>query len=637
MRTLQAVAEYDMLDDELKVALVQFFEVSRDMLCVVGHDGYFHRLNASWERVLGFTQQELMERPFVEFMHPEDVERSLAAFGSGGSNGGGFENRYRKKDGGYVWVRWMDGLSVGQDRVLIRAQCVDEERQVRANLGEARKLNEAMLTALPDLMFRISREGIYLDVRAPKGSLLTRPREQIIGTSLSDAPISPDLKRRAFAAVASAVDEQRLQMLEYTLELPEGEVHFEARITPGLPGEAVWIVRDITERKNAELALVHAQKQALAAAATKASFLANMSHEIRTPMNAIIGMNDLLLETHLSGEQREYVEVVQRAGDALLNIINDILDLSKVEAGKLQLERVPFSLAQLIADCQRLTEPGAVDKGIVFVCDLDPTLPDIVVGDPTRVRQTLLNLIGNAVKFTKQGEVRLRVTRRSRDEIQFSVVDTGIGMSMDQLKSVFEPFNQADSSTTRKFGGTGLGLSICRALVETMGGEIKVSSELNVGSTFEFALPFKFRSVSSLVPEHPASSRRPLGLAVLVVEDNAINRRLSIKLLEQLGCTVVAVENGLEAVQAVQSQAFHLVLMDCQMPEMDGYEATAAIRGLDHPQKKIPVIALTAHALSEERKRCLDAGMDDYLTKPVRRAALAKIIKRWMPRAAVSQ
>ncbi|HXS18990.1 MAG TPA: ATP-binding protein [Polyangiaceae bacterium] len=624
-----------MLDEELKVALAQFFEVSRDLLCVVGHDGYFHRLNGSWERVLGFTREELSSRPFVEFIHPDDVERSLAAFGSGNANAGGFENRYRKKDGSYAWVRWRDGLNLG-DRVLIRAQCVDEERQMHQQLGEACKLNEAMLAALPDLLFRVSREGMYLDVHAPRGSLLIRPREQMIGTALMDAPIPLEARLRAIAGVETAIDHQRLELVEYAIDRPEGVRHFEARIAPGSPGEALMIVRDMTERKSAELAMIHAQEQALAAATTKANFLANMSHEIRTPMNAIIGMNDLLLETPLNPEQREYVEVVQRAGDALVNIINDILDLSKIEAGQLKIEWVPFSLGQLLADCQILAGASAAEKGIAVNCDLDPNLPEVVVGDPTRIRQTLLNLLGNAVKFTKHGEVRLSVTRKSPDEIHFSVRDTGIGMTPDQLRLIFEPFNQADSSTTRKFGGTGLGLPICRALVDTMGGEINVTSELNVGSTFEFSLPFKHRSVSSLVPDHPASSRRPLGLAVLVVEDNAINRRLSIKLLEQLGCTAVAVENGREAVQAVQAQPFHLVLMDCQMPEMDGYEATAAIRGLDHPQKQIPVIALTAHAMSEDRKRCLDAGMDDYLTKPVRRRALAKVIKRWMPRPAFS-
>ncbi len=623
-----------MLGEGLQADLTEFFEVSQDMLCILDREGYLQRVNPSWERVLGYSIFELQAQPFFHFVHPDDRQASLAAFEARHAEGkrpssGRFDNRYKKKDGTYTWISWRDGVPIGDDLMLLRASPIDREREVERSLGMVKKLNEAMLVALPDLMFRVSRDGTYLEVHAPRPEELALPADHIVGMTIADTPLPDEVKRASLRAIENTIDEQRLEIMEYSLQLPQGEKYFEARIAPGLPGEAVLIVRDISERKLAELELISAQEQALAAASAKANFLANMSHEIRTPMNAIMGMNDLLLDTPLSPEQRDYVEVVQRSGDALLNIINDILDLSKIEAGQLKVEWIPFSLHQLLHDCRIMIEATAREKGIELITEVDPCLPDIVTGDPTRIRQTLLNLLSNAVKFTEQGEVTLSVKQRPDHLVHFSVADTGIGMSPAQLLSIFEPFNQADTSMTRRFGGTGLGLSISRALVDTMGGEITVTSKLAVGSTFEFFLPLKAKADATLNPEGSIRAPEPLRLRVLVAEDNGVNRRLALKLLEKLGCEGIAVENGLQAVRSLEREHFDLVLMDCQMPEMDGYEATRAIRELEGDRASTPVVALTAHAMSGDRQRCIDAGMDDYLTKPVKRAALARALARW--------
>jgi two-component system, sensor histidine kinase and response regulator len=670
----------------------RFFTLPLDMLCITGFDGYFKRLNPAWERTLGFPLNELLGQPFLNFVHPDDREATLAEVRklATGANTISFENRYRCQDGSYRWFLW---------------------------------------TASP-----------YLD-------------QQLI-----------------YAAA-----------------------------------------RDVTERKRAEKALHEAKEAAEAANRAKSEFLANMSHEIRTPMNGILGMTELALGTHLTREQREYLEMVKASADSLLAVVNDILDFSKIEARKLRLEAIDFYLRDHLGDTLKGLALRAGAKGLELACHIASDVPDCLVGDPVRLRQIIINLVGNAIKFTERGEVVVRVSVAASEEdketrgqgdkgtrgegeekqlpssplvplspcplvsLSFAVSDTGIGIPPEKQRLIFEAFAQADSSTTRRYGGTGLGLAIANHLVGMMGGSISVESAPEGGSTFQFTVcfglgqgpalrraerslvdlddlpvlvvddnatnrrilqellgnwrmrptlvesgsaglaalrqaaaadqPFALVLLDAHMPEMDgftvarqirddpqlkgfavvmltsagqpedvahcqelgidaylmkplkqselyniitATLSRPLGeaevvvpvvsspptpprrrLRVLLAEDNEVNQKLVVRLLEKQGHTLAVARNGMEALAALEQQPFELVLMDVQMPEMDGFEATAHIRRAEAgTSRHIPIVAMTAHAMKGDRERCLEAGMDGYVSKPIQPQELFMAIDR---------
>ncbi|WP_374566512.1 response regulator [Ideonella sp.] len=490
--------------------------------------------------------------------------------------------------------------------------------------------------------------------------------------------VHPDDLKRAKADVIAALRGEREFVTEFRVIWPDGSVHVlssfgrTVRDEQGKAQRMVGVNFDVTALKNAEQELIqhrdHLEKLvtertealtvALAAANSatqaKSEFLANMSHEIRTPMNAVIGMIDLALRGELHAKQRGYLAMAKTAAHSLLGIINDILDFSKIEAGKLNMEQQAFSLRDVFDSVMAIAGMRAQEKGLPLKLDVGAGVPDLLIGDSLRLEQVLLNLCSNAVKFTERGKILLRVERSDvhdahqplpadRVVLRFSVRDSGIGMSQAQVRRLFEPFNQADASTTRVYGGTGLGLAICRRLVELMGGEIVASSELGQGSEFVFTAQFGTAASDGAAPDAvPSAGELPTyaalkGRRILLVEDNDINQIVARELLEDVCAVSVEVaSSGRDALAKIGAAPFDLVLMDVQMPEMDGYETTRRLRA-DPRWARLPIVAMTAHAMAKDRAMCQQAGMDDFVTKPFVPDELFRVLAKWMPDAPAGQ
>ena len=452
----------------------------------------------------------------------------------------------------------------------------------------------------------------------------------------------PDDRQMLLEALARVLATREPHTIDHRLVTADGTqrvVEVRAQILRldqhGEVARLAGVVQDISVRKRTEAELISARDAAQAASRTKSAFLANMSHEIRTPMNGVLGMAELLSQEPLGAKGRKYVETIQRSGQALLGVLSDVLDLSKIEAGRMELVSARFDLGSLVREMQDLYGETAQARGVAFAVEIAPGLAQWVTGDAVRLRQVLLNLVSNAVKFTAQGRIDLRVRAEGAQLVRFEVQDSGIGIAASKHAAIFEAFAQADDGSTRRYGGTGLGLAIAREIVALMGGEIGIESVPAKGSLFWFRVPLPpAASFSSQVPEQAtaADGAGLVGRRVLVAEDDGVNAEVTQAMLQRLGIAVEMTGDGAQVVAAHAAASFDLVLMDCQMPVMDGFEATRLIRATEAARgvPATPIVALTAHAFAGYREQCLAAGMDDYLVKPYQVAAFDTMLRRWL-------
>ncbi|HEY8026013.1 MAG TPA: PAS domain S-box protein [Burkholderiaceae bacterium] len=623
-------------------------ENMRDLIVVVDLNGVRKYVSPASLSLYGWLPEELLGSKSVSMAHPDDAPILSAAFASlasGEREDASVLVRALRKDGTYRWidiairlmrdprthapVEMIGVLRDAQERVMAEQALRKSEEQFRSITENA-----------GDLIVSVGRDGTRHYVSPSYERVLGYKPEELLNAPRASF-FHPDDRERVGASFDSMFTDHPIPSVAGRALHKDGHtVWLEAHHTlvhnpaTGEPLETVSIMRDVTAQKNAEHQLQEAREEAERANRVKSEFLASMSHEIRTPMNGVIGFSTLLLETDLSGEQRRYVTLLRQSGEALLAIINDVLDLSKIEAGRLDLESIALNVRELVSGCCALVEQQARAKELDLKIQVEPDVPQWVLGDPTRLRQVLLNFLSNAIKFTFIGGILVSVERDRAltGRLLFKVQDSGVGMLQEQQHLLFQSFSQIDRSTTRKFGGTGLGLVISKRLVEAMpDGQIGVMSTPDVGSTFWFAAGLPETTAIDETAAAPfAVDFSPA--RILVAEDTEMNRIIVETMLSQAGHTVVLVNDGAAAVDAVHREDFDLILMDIQMPVMDGIEATRRIRAGEPRFRDIPIVALTAAVLAEEVERCREAGMSGFLPKPVVMETLLSTVGKWARR-----
>ncbi len=650
--------------------------------------------------ILGYApgEIEMTLARWREHMHPDDrreTREQLQAHLRNETPRYQGEFRVRSRDGQWRWVR-SRGRVVARDatgrplRMVGTHTDVTLQRQAEEEVLHQLRFIEELVEIIPNPIYFKDALGRYIGCNRACEELIGVRREDFLGRTAGDV-------LGAAGAEEEAQDQRLLasagvQTFETRLTLPSGEtrelIHSRTLFTnaQGQVGGILGVVTDITQHKQVEAALREAKAAAEAASRAKSEFLANMSHEIRTPMNGIMGLVDLTLETPLNETQRRYLSLVKSSSTSLLNILNDILDLSRIEAGRLTVEHLGFDLRTLLDEVLAPLLPRATDKGLTLQCTVAPEVPSQLVSDPLRLRQILVNLVGNAIKFTRRGRVEVAAWPEGRGGsamLHLCVADTGVGIAPDKLDRIFDSFTQADNSTTREFGGTGLGLTISRRLAQALGGQLWAESELGVGSRFHLTLPLlpltpaakqaqedeltqgwhaaasatvnvsrdkarsRFESTGYLgvagLENDETASDTAHGLSVLLVDDHAVNRFIASRMIRRAGHSVRAAVTAEEALSQCDAEEFDLIFLDVQIPGMSGIELTHRIRALQAQHGwHCPIVALTARAMPMDRARCMEAGMDDYLTKPVDQERLQSVLRlvasaRLQPAFSVSQ
>ncbi|HAZ13467.1 MAG: hypothetical protein A2X86_13135 [Bdellovibrionales bacterium GWA2_49_15] len=644
-----------------------------DLICIAGFDGKLKTVNPAWTSILGWTKNELLTMPYMELVHPDDVVRVLTEIKKLKSGKSAiFYSRCRTSKGNFLVFHWSAVTGEKEKTMYVTG------RQQQSPEACAGCINH-VLTKIFSPSERNERLKKRLDQAKAKAKTDTTAQDPILTQQIAALNVSNIVTITDPSGVIKFVNDYFCQLSGYTKQELIGQTpaimnskyhpkSFFADLWRTIKQGNVWQGQIRNRRKDksffwvdtvivpfkdkkgqiAEFVSIHKditeltilREQAEATTRLKSELLANVSHELRTPMNGILGMANLLSETMISNQQHEYISAIKQSGEALLAIVNNILDMSKIEAGKMALESATFNIGHLCQEVLALLQPSVQQKALSLSYEEEAELPKMWIGDFGRIRQILINILGNSIKFTETGFVKLSTSLWKRKRVlmgvRFIIEDSGIGIDEDFKKRMFQTFEQADISITKKYGGTGLGLSICKKLIEMMEGKIKVESRPGGGSQFVVDIPLLRDRKTAISPEYTSTKKiyQQFKGRVLVAEDNAINQRVAKDMLSKYGLSIDLVGNGLEAVKACSTFVYDMIFMDCIMPEMDGLQATQIIRAdAKNRNRQTPIVAMTANAMVGDRANCITAGMNDYLSKPIDTILLEKCLHLWLKKS----